>query len=116
MTPALRRAVAGIAALIVLGVGLVLWISAGGADNARSEQPEPGRARHGRLSATMRILPRRQPRRTSELARAAAQRTVAGSAPRCDGHTWHHSDKQLFERVKHGIPEIVPGCQTDMPK
>jgi len=32
------------------------------------------------------------------------------------GHTWHHSDKQLFEMVKHGIPEIVPGCQTDMPK
>ena len=32
------------------------------------------------------------------------------------GHTWHHSDKDLFEMVNHGIPEIVPGYQTDMPK
>ena len=32
------------------------------------------------------------------------------------GHTWHHSDKQLFEIVKHGVPEIVPVYQTDMPK
>jgi mono/diheme cytochrome c family protein len=32
------------------------------------------------------------------------------------GHTWHHADKELFEIIKHGIPEIVPGYQTDMPK
>ena len=32
------------------------------------------------------------------------------------GHTWHHSDKDLFEMVKHGMPEIVPGYRTDMPK
>jgi len=32
------------------------------------------------------------------------------------GHTWHHSDKDLFSMVKTGIPEIVPGYQTDMPK
>jgi mono/diheme cytochrome c family protein len=32
------------------------------------------------------------------------------------GHTWHHSDKELFNMVKAGIPEIVPGYQTDMPK
>jgi mono/diheme cytochrome c family protein len=32
------------------------------------------------------------------------------------GHTWHHPDKGLFEMTKHGIPEIVPGYQTDMPK
>ena len=31
------------------------------------------------------------------------------------GHTWHHSDKELFEMVRNGIPEIVPGYQTDMP-
>ena len=32
------------------------------------------------------------------------------------GHTWHHSDNELFGMVKTGIPEIVPGYQTDMPK
>jgi mono/diheme cytochrome c family protein len=32
------------------------------------------------------------------------------------GHTWHHSDKELFAMVKAGIPEIAPGYQTDMPK
>jgi hypothetical protein len=32
------------------------------------------------------------------------------------GHTWHHSDKELFGMIKTGIPEIVPGYQTDMAK
>jgi mono/diheme cytochrome c family protein len=32
------------------------------------------------------------------------------------GHTWHHSDNELFGMVKHGIPKIVPGYETDMPK
>jgi mono/diheme cytochrome c family protein len=31
------------------------------------------------------------------------------------GHTWHHSDKQLFEMVKNGTVGIVPGYETDMP-
>jgi mono/diheme cytochrome c family protein len=31
------------------------------------------------------------------------------------GHTWHHSDKQLFEMVKNGTAGIVPGYETDMP-
>jgi mono/diheme cytochrome c family protein len=31
------------------------------------------------------------------------------------GHTWHHSDKQLFEMVKKGTAGIVPGYETDMP-
>src|SRR5580704_6618657 len=32
------------------------------------------------------------------------------------GHTWHHSDKELFAMIENGIPEIVPDYQTDMPK
>lgn len=31
------------------------------------------------------------------------------------GHTWHHSDKQLFEITKHGMAGLVPGYQSDMP-
>lgn len=31
------------------------------------------------------------------------------------GHTWHHSDRDLFLMVKGGIGAIVPGYQSDMP-
>jgi len=31
------------------------------------------------------------------------------------GHTWHHSDKQLFDMVKNGTAGMVPGYETDMP-
>ena len=46
-----------------------------------------------------------------------AGREVAGSAPPHDasGHTWHHSDNQLFTIVKKGVSAIVPGYESDMP-
>ena len=31
------------------------------------------------------------------------------------GHTWHHSDKQLFDMTKLGPDALVPGYQSDMP-
>jgi len=31
------------------------------------------------------------------------------------GHTWHHSDKQLFDMTKIGPAGRVPGYQSDMP-
>lgn len=31
------------------------------------------------------------------------------------GHTWHHSDKQLFAIVKEGLATIAPGYESDMP-
>lgn len=31
------------------------------------------------------------------------------------GHTWHHSDQQLFTITKRGVRAIVPGYQSDMP-
>lgn len=31
------------------------------------------------------------------------------------GHTWHHSDRQLFRIIKEGLASIVPGYETDMP-
>jgi len=31
------------------------------------------------------------------------------------GHTWHHSDAQLFRIVKEGLGAIAPGYETDMP-
>lgn len=31
------------------------------------------------------------------------------------GHTWHHSDRQLFEMTKKGPSAMVPGYRSDMP-
>jgi mono/diheme cytochrome c family protein len=31
------------------------------------------------------------------------------------GHTWHHSDQQLFQITKEGLESLVPGYKTDMP-
>ena len=31
------------------------------------------------------------------------------------GHTWHHSDADLFTMVKEGPSAIVPGYESDMP-
>ncbi|MCO6361818.1 MAG: cytochrome c [Paracoccus sp. (in: a-proteobacteria)] len=31
------------------------------------------------------------------------------------GHTWHHSDNQLFTLTKLGISGVVPGYESDMP-
>ncbi len=31
------------------------------------------------------------------------------------GHTWHHSDAQLFTITKFGLQAIVPGYESDMP-
>jgi mono/diheme cytochrome c family protein len=31
------------------------------------------------------------------------------------GHSWHHSDKQLFDMTKIGPAGLVPGYQSDMP-
>jgi mono/diheme cytochrome c family protein len=31
------------------------------------------------------------------------------------GHTWHHSDRQIFTITKRGIGAVVPGYESDMP-
>lgn len=31
------------------------------------------------------------------------------------GHTWHHSDEQLFRITKEGLGAIAPGYESDMP-
>jgi mono/diheme cytochrome c family protein len=31
------------------------------------------------------------------------------------GHTWHHTDRELFLITKKGMAEIVPGYVNDMP-
>lgn len=31
------------------------------------------------------------------------------------GHTWHHSDQELFTITKEGPGAVVPGYESDMP-
>jgi hypothetical protein len=31
------------------------------------------------------------------------------------GHTWHHSDRELFLITKKGVAAVVPGYESDMP-
>ena len=31
------------------------------------------------------------------------------------GHTWHHSDQDLFTITKGGVEAVVPGYESDMP-
>lgn len=31
------------------------------------------------------------------------------------GHTWHHSDAELFTITKKGLAAVVPGYESDMP-
>ena len=31
------------------------------------------------------------------------------------GHSWHHSDRQLFAITKNGVAGVVAGYQSDMP-
>lgn len=31
------------------------------------------------------------------------------------GHTWHHSDRELFLITKKGLGAVVPGYESDMP-
>ena len=31
------------------------------------------------------------------------------------GHTWHHSDRMLFQITKGGVGAVVPGYESDMP-
>jgi mono/diheme cytochrome c family protein len=30
------------------------------------------------------------------------------------GHTWHHSDRQLFEITRKGVAGVAPGYESDM--
>lgn len=31
------------------------------------------------------------------------------------GHTWHHSDQELFKITRDGLAAVVPGYESDMP-
>jgi mono/diheme cytochrome c family protein len=117
MTPAIRWASGGAAAVIVVAGGLVWWMIAGG-EPPRPDPESPSLVARGRVVYAQQCASchgenlEGQPNWRVRLPNGRLP------APPHDatGHTWHHGDKELFSMIKTGIPEIVPGYQTDMPK
>jgi len=111
MTPATRWVSAGIAAVVLLGAGLASWMMVT-ADPERSRLIARGKVVYAQQCASCHGANLEgQPNWRERLPNGLLP------APPHDasGHTWHHSDKQLFEMVKNGLGETVPGYETDMP-
>jgi len=110
MTSAIRWVLGGTATVIVLGAGLVTWMVAGG----EPTKPDPNSASlvaRGKLvygqqcSSCHGANLEGQPNWRERLPNGRLP-----APPRdATGHTWHHSDKELFGMIKTGIPEIVSG-------
>jgi mono/diheme cytochrome c family protein len=116
MTPTIRWVVGGTATVIVLGAGLVWWMIALG----EPTKPDPNSASlvaRGKLVYAQQCASchgtnlEGQPNWRERLPNGRLP------APPHDatGHTWHHSDKQLFQMVENGTAGVVPGYQSDMP-
>ena len=119
MTPKTRWLVIGsaISVVVLIAVGVLAWFGA----SAEPTKPDPNSASlvaRGKLVYTQQCASCHGA--NLEGHPNWRERLPNGRLPApphdATGHTWHHSDKELFEMVNHGIPEIVPGYQTDMPK
>jgi mono/diheme cytochrome c family protein len=117
MAPTIRWVVGGTATVIVLAAGLISWMVAG-AEPTKPGPDSPSLVARGKLIYSQQCASchgvnlEGQPNWRERLPNGRLP------APPHDatGHTWHHSDKELSAMIKTGIPEIVPGYQTDMPK
>ena len=116
MTRATRWVVLAGTAVILLGAGLLAWATA----SREPTKPDPndpslvarGKAVYAEQCASchggnLEGQPNWQKRMPNgHLPAPPHDRT---------GHTWHHSDRQLFEMTKNGAAAMMPGYETDMP-
>jgi mono/diheme cytochrome c family protein len=117
MTPTIRWVVGSVAAVFILiTAGSAAWMMA----NRDPTKPDPDSPRlvgHGQRvyaqhcaschGASLEGQPNwRERQANGRLPAPPHDRT---------GHTWHHSDMQLFDMVKNGTAGIMPGYETDMP-
>jgi mono/diheme cytochrome c family protein len=119
MSPRTRWLVIGsvIGVLVLIAVGVLAWLGAN-AEPTKSDPNNPRLVARGKIVYAQQCASchganlEGQPNWRERLPNGRLP------APPHDatGHTWHHSDNELFGMVKTGIPEIVPGYQTDMPK
>ena len=105
-----RRVAAGVATLVVAGLGLSGWYVL--ARSSRTAEIAAGRQLYLEHCASC---------HGADLEGQPDWRTALPSgrmpAPPHDatGHTWHHADADLFTVVKQGLSAIVPGYESDMP-
>jgi mono/diheme cytochrome c family protein len=117
MSSAIRWVAGGTAAVIVVMGGLVSWVIAGG-EPTKPNPESPSLVARGKILYAKQCASchgenlEGQPNWRERLPNGRLP------APPHDatGHTWHHADKELFSMIKTGIPEIVLGYETDMPK
>lgn len=115
MTPLRRWLAGGAAAVVFLGGGLLSWILASRGPPIPGPS-SPDLVEHGKVVYAHHCASchgahlEGQPNWRVRLPNGRLP------APPHDvtGHTWHHSDKQLFDMVKNGTAGIVPGYETDM--
>jgi mono/diheme cytochrome c family protein len=120
MTPKTRWVIAGSAASavgVLVAVGIVVCLGT----NAEPTEPDPNSASLvGRGKAVYAQYCASCHGANLEGQPNWRERQPNGRLPApphdASGHTWHHSDKELFAMIENGISEIVPGYQTDMPK
>lgn len=111
-----RWRLGGAAIVVLLGVGSVLWIIERGGPT-RPDSDSPSLVARGRTiyaqhcAACHGATLEGQPNWRARLANGRLP------APPHDatGHTWHHSDRQLFEMTRNGTAAMMPGYETDMP-
>ena len=116
MTLMIRWVVGATATIAVLGGGLVWWVIAGGEPtkpypNSRSLVAR-GKSVYAQQCASCHGANLEgQPNWRDRLPNGRLP------APPHDktGHTWNHSDKQLFEMVQNGTAGVVRGYESDMP-
>jgi mono/diheme cytochrome c family protein len=117
MSPS-RRSLGGMtAAAALVAAGAVWWLSAGDTPTGKPDLDNPmviarGAAVYGAHCASCHGA-------NLEGQPNWRQRLPSGRLPApphdATGHTWHHSDAELFAMVKDGLAELVPGYETDMP-
>jgi mono/diheme cytochrome c family protein len=115
MTPAARWLVGGTVAIGLLGAGL-LWLNVG-AETTSTDPDSPSLTARGKTVYMQHCASCHGAKLEGQLNWRERLPNGRLPAPPHDpsGHTWHHSNKQLFDMVKNGTAGIVPGYETDMP-
>lgn len=115
----IAAALAAIAGVAVVAIGVAFWLSgstAAGpkADPENAAQVALGREIYARRCAT--CHGKQLEGQPSWRVRKADGRLPAPPHDET-GHSWHHTDRQLFEITKGGLtaPLAPPGYQSDMP-
>ena len=116
MSPPARMLAGGIAVAGLLAVGSASWMTAHG-DPTKPDPESPSLVARGTVVYAQHCA-------SCHGAKLEGQpdwrkRLPNGRLPApphdATGHTWHHSDKQLFDMTKNGTAGMVPGYETDMP-